>query len=272
MQSETLMIYRSHLESDDTLEDKCIICEDTGGDTMRDFFVNRKRFEVVRCPTDGLMRVSPTPGPAYLNSIYSKPYFSGKDELVGGSDFHCDAVQNAKAQIRIDELKQFLSGGVKRIHEIGFGMGYVLRGLHEEGHVVSGNDIAAVSVDAAVKRGTPNVVQGDLRYAMRKGQLDKVDVMLLYDSIEHLPDPRMELNLASGMLVEGGMIAIRYPLTPDDGPRINLVDHLWHFNRDTMRKLLESVGFDVLEQFDSGKYVGEFATVQGVTAIAQKNN
>ncbi len=267
-----IVIYRSHLESDDTLEDKCTICDDTSGDSVRDFFVNRRRFEVVKCPADGLMRVSPTPGPAYLASIYSKPYFSGKDELVGGSDFYCEDVQTSRAQVRIDELKQFLAGYPKRIHEVGFGTGYLLHQLGQRGHIVSGNDIATVSVNAAVRKGVTNVVQGDLGYAIRSGVLTKADIVLMYDSIEHLPDPRSELNVAYGALVEGGVIAIRYPLTPDEGPRVNLVDHIWHFNRDTMRKLLESVGFDVMEQFDSGAFEGQFATVQGVTAIAQKND
>ncbi len=269
MGSEPIYIFRDHLQSEDTLENKCILCEDTNADTVRTFFVNATKFEIRKCSADGLMYVSPMPGPEFLRSLYSDAYFSRKDELVGGSDFHDDVTQQERAAIRAKEIEVF--HGYTRVHELGFGTGYLLQELQSKGYVVSGNDISEVAVQSARRKGVENVVQGDLTHAREVGVVTNVDVLLLYDLIEHVPNPLLELELSYEILNPNGLAFIRYPFIPDEGPSVNLVDHLWHFNRDTMAQLLRTVGFEVVEQFDSGKFVGEHATVQGVTAIARKS-
>jgi SAM-dependent methyltransferase len=78
------------------------------------------------------------------------------------------------------------------------------------------------------------------------------DVITLWDVIEHTPDPRKLVEHCRTLLKPGGVLVVNYP---DVGswvaralgrrwPFLSAV-HLYYFDRRTIRKLLDSAGFDV---------------------------
>ena len=80
-----------------------------------------------------------------------------------------------------------------------------------------------------------------------------VDLLTLWDVIEHTPDPRAVLDRAHQLLVPGGILAMSYP---DYGSLVsqlmgrrwvfNLTVHLYYFDPGTMGELLRRAGFSPL--------------------------
>ena len=78
------------------------------------------------------------------------------------------------------------------------------------------------------------------------------DVVTLWDVIEHTPDPRAVLDRCRELLKPGGLLIVNYPdigswIARALGRRWLFLTsvHLWYFDRTTIRRLMESGGFDV---------------------------
>jgi SAM-dependent methyltransferase len=78
------------------------------------------------------------------------------------------------------------------------------------------------------------------------------DVVTLWDVIEHTLDPREMLNKCRALLKPGGILVVNYPdigswIARALGRRWLFLTsvHLYYFDRRTIRRMLESTGFDV---------------------------
>jgi SAM-dependent methyltransferase len=78
------------------------------------------------------------------------------------------------------------------------------------------------------------------------------DVVTLWDVIEHTPDPRAVLERCRELLKPGGLLVVNYPdigswIARALGRRWLFLTsvHLWYFDRTTVARLLQSVGFEV---------------------------
>jgi SAM-dependent methyltransferase len=104
---------------------------------------------------------------------------------------------------------------------------------------------------------------------VREGQLDaagfepgSVDVVTMWDVIEHMTDPRPQLAAANAVLRPGGLVALT---TPDLGSVMarlmgarwmgyKLADeHVFYYSRQTLARLLDKTGFTVIDAFPVGK-------------------
>ncbi len=78
------------------------------------------------------------------------------------------------------------------------------------------------------------------------------DVVTLWDVIEHTPDPRAVLERCHSLLKPGGLLIVNYPdigswIARGLGRRWLFLTsvHLWYFDRQTIRQMLERTGFAV---------------------------
>jgi SAM-dependent methyltransferase len=77
-----------------------------------------------------------------------------------------------------------------------------------------------------------------------------VDLLTLWDVLEHTPDPRAVLDRAHSLLAPGGLLVLTYPDYGSLAARLLggkwpflLTVHLFYFNRRTMGDLLKRAGF-----------------------------
>jgi SAM-dependent methyltransferase len=201
---------------------------------------------ILRCTTCGLGQAeAPAFDPA---SYYTGRYFSGAQSDGYADYLAAEPVLRREFAKTVVFIRQWCNGG--RLLEIGCAYGFF---LHEAKKYfdVSGIELAA---DAAIycQRSGLSVLPG----VADENALDrdkKVDVIVMLDVIEHLPDPRGTLVLLSRHLGPGGIIVIT---TGDFGSvaarlcgrywrLMTPPQHLWFFGRETISRLAGSLGLRV---------------------------
>jgi 2-polyprenyl-3-methyl-5-hydroxy-6-metoxy-1,4-benzoquinol methylase len=81
------------------------------------------------------------------------------------------------------------------------------------------------------------------------------DVVTLWDVLEHTPDPSAVLKECRRILKPGGLLIVNYPDIGSSIARIMgrkwvflLSVHLYYFTNETIRKILENTGFDIVKE------------------------
>jgi SAM-dependent methyltransferase len=157
----------------------------------------------------------------------------------------------------VEMLDRLASGG--RLLDIGCGTGDFLVHAQQAGWEVAGVELSERAAAHARGRGL-DVRTGAL--ADQEFHPDSFDVATVWDVLEHLPQPRLELMAVRCLLKPGGMLVVRVPnvraqimrmyatkvLGKPGGAHLQADLHLNHFTPRTLTLLLERSGFAVFRQ------------------------
>jgi SAM-dependent methyltransferase len=218
----------------------CPACDRTTEHVLR---FKRNGCDILQCRDCGLGRTE-TSGfdPA---AYYTRDYFSG-----GHSDGYVDYL-GAEPVLRrefarsADFIRRYRNGG--KLLELGCAYGFFLQEAARH-FDVAGIELAAEAAEHARRAGL-NVLSG-MADAENLQRIGHVDVIVLFDVIEHLPNPRETLALCCQHLNPGGIIVI----TTGDfssavaklaGARWRLMtppQHLWYLTPESMRGMCASLG------------------------------
>ena len=226
---------------------------------------------VWRCGRCGLRRLRPRPGPKALGRYYAEA--SGYNAFVGRKrsgrsqrvwDFLRDcrsrpagwtgwrrwiAPVGALIADWAFDINVPLDGRTGlRVLEVGSGYGDILIYLKSRGCTVMGSDLSAEAARKGAEYGVEIRVGNlaDLRLPS-----SSFDVAILCHSLEHLPDPNVELAELARLLKPGGRIHIAVPngnavRLKLDGLRWDHLSHpfhLWYFDPRTLQRILTRHGF-----------------------------
>jgi SAM-dependent methyltransferase len=144
--------------------------------------------------------------------------------------------------LRLDEIEAFVRGG--RFLEVGFGSGHTLQEARSRGWEVLGVELAQDCVGAMLAQSIPAT---RVELPSYPGPDESFDVVGMYSVIEHTHYPDAYLARAHGLLKPGGVLVVRLPDTPAQGPPASLLAHLYHFNSASIIELLRRAGFEVLQ-------------------------
>jgi len=181
-------------------------------------------------------------------AYYTEDYFSG-GRADGYSDYRgAEPVLRREFARSVDFIRRYRESG--KLLELGCAYGFFLM---EAAHYfdVAGIELASDAVGHARGVGL-NVLEGAADEANLR-QIGPVDVVVLFDVIEHLPDPRETLALCYESLNPGGVIVLTTgdfgsPLARLAGVRWRLMtppQHLWFFTQKSMRQLAAGLGFAI---------------------------
>lgn len=207
---------------------------------------------IVRCNRCGLVYASPRGGDEAIRQSYEAVV----DELY---------VQERRGRVLTFErnfrplLALVSEPAHPRLLDVGCYAGVFLEIATRHGWDAWGLEPSLWAAEQARQRGL-RVVTGTLASAGFAPA--SFDVVTLWDVIEHLTDPKSDLQRVNHLLRPGGIVCIH---TIDIGslmPRLLgphwpwlMEMHLYYFSRRTLAALLQATGFQVIRQFCQGRYL-----------------
>ena len=158
-----------------------------------------------------------------------------------------------------------LMGKAGRLLDVGTGLGFFLDQARSAGWEAEGIELAEESAGYAREALGASVRIGDLNAGFLKEA--SYDVVTLWDTLEHLPDPAGALARVKALLLPGGIAVIRAPVFDSVIPglldkfyRISggrfragleklFEEHLFHFSEAGVRKLIEGAGLHTVSAY-----------------------
>lgn len=214
-----------------------------------------------RCRRCGLVYVSPRLAAAHIRRLYDRQYFQAGDAYhgnqrgyVGGyRDYLADQPYYLKTfRQRLRWLADFAGPG-RRLLDVGCAAGYFMTVAREAGWQVTGVEPCAFVANYAGDIRGHAVFQGTLREA--NFPPESFDAVSLWDVLEHVTDPRGELDAIHRVLAQDGILVLETQNIASWLPRLlgqrwghfghHL--HLFHFSPATITHLLHETGFQVLK-------------------------
>ena len=215
-------------------------------------------YEILRCPSCRLLFRAELPDADALRTIYGESYFTapaGDVEGQGYANYLADEPEHRRnAQRRLRLLERHTHPG--RLLDVGCAAGFFLDEARRGGWAIAGVDLSEPMTSWAREQLRLPVLTGRFLNADLNGTFD---AMTMWDYLEHVIDPRAELERAAALLRPSGILALS---TGDASSAIaRLSGRRWHlltpehhnffFTRDHLARYLKEQGFELL----STKYV-----------------
>jgi SAM-dependent methyltransferase len=203
---------------------------------------------LLECRRCGFVSADMTLSDEEIRRLYAEAYFKG-------AEYHDYVADRATIQkhfrARLGRLLRHVPDAAnRRMFEIGAAYGFFLDVARDHFQSVAGIDISADAVRYAREQLGLSVEAGDFLDAPVSGGLD---VVCLWDTIEHLQHPDRYVEKVAAEMAPGGVIAVT---TGDISSRvarwrgakwrqIHPPTHLHYFSRQSLTRLLERCGFAV---------------------------
>jgi SAM-dependent methyltransferase len=202
--------------------------------------------DILRCAQCGLGRAET--GEFDARTYYTEEYFSGA-RRDGYADYRgSESILRREFARTVNYIRGFRRGG--RLLEIGCAYGFFLeeaRRFYDAG----GIEIAQAAVAFCRSRGL--YVIGGVAEEGTLAQFGMLDVIVLLDVMEHLPDPHSTLALCKRHLKPGGVVVITTGdfssfyarLSGRSWRLMTPPQHLWFFTPESIRRLSHSLRLEL---------------------------
>lgn len=144
-----------------------------------------------------------------------------------------------------------------RVLDVGCGTGEFLHYIENNGYEAVGIEPSKRIGEAARNKGL--TIYQDTVEQFVKSQDAEFDVISMYNVLEHVPNPHEVLRAVKELLIPGGVFIIKVPNEFNsfqmaaashldlDRWWITAPTHIFYFNFDSLRSLLNDTGFDVFQ-------------------------
>lgn len=236
---------------------RCCVCnQDATGGTVtlhRAYSLNvHDEFSIVTCKNCGFVYQNPRPDSDLLKNYYTETYeqIGNPDKgIIAKAAYIPDFVKDLYKYLTGDYtayLKNYFSGTVI---DIGCGFGNLMESLIKMGCTVSGIDSSKVAVEACLQKGL-KVTETTLESMSFEENF--YDTIVLSHVVEHIENIQEAFRKIFRALKPGGNLIIICPNYQSFAHKIfgdywfgmHLPFHLYHFDRNSIKKFLEISGFE----------------------------
>lgn len=217
------------------------------------------QFSVVDCAHCKYRHVLPLPSDDDLATVYSHEYYSQEKPLYIEHYLQDKEWWDEVYSERLGLLEQYLPAERRSLLDVGSGPGLFLAKGRERGWKVQGVEPSSQAAQYSREALGLTIHQMFLT-AQTAETLGHFDAINLGEVLEHLPDPAAMLRLVRTRLSEQGLLCVIVP--NDFNPFQNILrehagfkpwwvappHHLNYFNRESLAKLVQAAGFEVLHQ------------------------
>jgi SAM-dependent methyltransferase len=205
---------------------------------------------IVACGECGFQWVDPMPSAAELARLYDDPaYFrdadSGYRDYLGAENSH-----RRMAARRLRWIGRYQAPG--RLLDVGCAAGFFIDEARERGW-----DIAGIEISSDMRARANTFAPGRTFSGWRDARpvLSRLDLVTMWEYIEHCRAPLDELREAAALLRPGGLLALSTPntdhrlahTTASEWREYKPPEHIGFFGARSMTEALKATGFDVLE-------------------------
>ena len=221
------------------VKDRCRVC----GEHEQKLLFAQGKFEVIRCIKCGFGTLRPIPTEKELLSIYQGDYH----QYLEDEDFLADARK------KYNFLKPYLIRGDK-VLDVGCGLGHLLSIAQEDGMEVLGYDVSLEAAKMANKRYGVDVVTK--KFEKKVFEKKSFAMISLFDVIEHIVQFKKTIGVYQDWLVDDGILVMTTPDIDAWDARLmgkkwygytRIPQHINYFNRNSIKLVLEELGFEVVE-------------------------
>jgi len=227
----------------------CIIC---GSPPRRGPILSVDQWNVMKCEGCGLGALSPRPSQDEIAGLYRDEYFSERYDggLPADSDQFRKRIRGEDHRVRF--VRRLSRAG--NLLDIGCGYGYFLHACRIAGFSVKGLDVSDWAAGYARETLGLDVTVGGISEDLFDPE--SFDVICMWHSLEHMPDPHRAVRAASLWLKRGGALVLDVPnhegtdarRMGEDWDGWSIPYHFWHFTPDALVRLLGTHGFKVLHR------------------------
>ena len=209
------------------------------------------RFTMVRCRACGLVYLDPRPTADEIGVYYPDDY--NVPHVRGGRLARLEGAYRARQQREVVRWLAALKPSRGRLLDVGCGAGELLAALRGDGWRAEGGEPSPRS--AALARDERGLAVQTATFAAAELPPGGFDAVVFASVLEHLPDPVAALRRARELLTPSGLVAVLFlPLL--DSPQARLFGdrwsgldaprHLYHFERPTFARAVETAGLRVV--------------------------
>lgn len=238
-----------------TVEHKnCIICNGTSLNkemTVHDFVVSKEYFDLYRCQSCKFLFTQNTPLEDNIGPYYqSEDYISHSDTTKGfiNKVYHVvrDIMLGKKFKL-IDKLST-----TKNILDIGCGTGYFLNFMKGKQYTTLGVEPDPNAREHGKKNFGLNIQSNE---ALLNGEIkEQFNTISMWHVLEHVFQPDLYLKKIHQLLDDKGHLIVAVPnhqcydaaYYKEHWAGYDVPIHLWHFSPDTMTRLANKNGFEII--------------------------
>jgi len=241
---------------------------------------SKEGFDIIDCDHCGYAHRNPLPSRDEVGQIYKNDYYETiKPEMLSNYEKSIDWF-NLTYDDRIDVFEAEL-GAKGKILDIGAGAGYFLKRAHERGWKGLGVEASRAACEYAVKFNDVDIIN-ELVENISETDIGLVDAINVSEVLEHVIDPGAIIEKCHKLLDEKGILFIK---VPNDFNKLQIAaraifpvipeywlvpkEHYNYFNLDSIKGLVESLGFKVFKT--EASFPVEFLLLSGIDYIVNRD-
>jgi 2-polyprenyl-3-methyl-5-hydroxy-6-metoxy-1,4-benzoquinol methylase len=224
------------------------------------------RFDVVRCPACGLLRLREFPGSQELLSYYQENYY--REEDASRFPGPLESLSRAFRRRRADRLRRWIGAPPARVLDVGCGRAIFLATMKQWGFDVDGTQLSRTAASYARSHFGVDIFEGELTEAPYPRA--SFDLVTMWHVLEHTTDPGRYLDRVHELLKPGGRFLVEVPNAACSTARWgrggwlhwDIPRHLYHFTPQSLERMLAERGFRIAKRSFFSLEYGPFGAVQ----------